>query len=253
MRFILALVACLCLAPAVQAEEIHVAAAISMKEALTDAAIAWKSQSGDDVQFAFGSSGAMSAQIRNSHGIDLFVSAAAKQMDDLQKDQMVDATSRRDIASNALVLVVPAGATFVPKQFVELTDPAIRKLAIGERRTVPAGEYAVTLLTNLKLVDAVRPKLVYGTNVRQVLLFVERGEADAGIVYATDARESGERVKVAVKADAKECPPIEYPAAVVTASDHAAAAQKFLDFLVSDAGQKILAARGFLPPAADKP
>jgi molybdate transport system substrate-binding protein len=247
------LLASLFLATAVQAEEIHVAAAISMKEALTDAATAWKTQSGNDVQFAFGSSGAMSAQIRNSHGIDLFVSAAAKQMDDLQKDEMVDEKSRRDIASNALVLVVPADAAHIPKTFSELADPAIHKLAIGERRTVPAGEYAITLLTNLKLADAVRSKLVYGTNVRQVLTFVERGEADAGIVYATDAKESGDRVKVAITADPKDCPPIEYPAAVVAKSDHAATAQQFLDFLGSDAGQKILAARGFLPPAAKKP
>ena len=253
MRFLLTLLASLSLASAVHAEEIRVAAAISMKEALTDAAAAWKTQSGNDVQFAFGSSGAMSAQIRNSHGIDLFVSAAAKQMDDLQKDQLIDVQSRRDIASNALVLVVPADATLVPRAFSELANPAIHRIAIGERRTVPAGEYAVTLLTNLKLVEAVRSKLVYGANVRQVLTYVERGEADAGIVYATDAREAGDHVKLAVTADGQECPPIEYPAAVVATSEHATAAQQFLAFLVSEAGQKILATRGFLPPAPNKP
>jgi molybdate transport system substrate-binding protein len=253
MRFFLTLVICLGLVPALHAEEIHVAAAISMKEALSDAAAAWKTQSGNDVQFAFGSSGAMSAQIRNSHGIDLFVSAAARQMDDLQKDLLIDAKSRRDIASNALVLVVPADAAHLPQHFAELANPAIHRIAIGERRTVPAGEYAVTLLTNLKLVEAVRAKLVYGANVRQVLMYVERGEADAGIVYATDAREAGDHVKVAVTAESSECPPIDYPAAVVAGSDHAQAAQQFLAFLASDTGQKILATRGFLPPVPNKP
>ncbi|HUO06709.1 MAG TPA: molybdate ABC transporter substrate-binding protein [Phycisphaerae bacterium] len=252
MRKIFAVIACVCMTAAAGAEEIRVAAAISMKEALTDAAEAYQKAGGDEVQFAFGSSGALSAQVRNSRNIDLFVSAAEQQMDDLQADKLIDAKSRRDIAANALVLVVPAGAAFVPTQFTQLADPGCRRIAIGERRTVPAGAYAITLLTNLKLAEAVRGKLVYGENVRQVLTYVERGEVDAGIVYATDAKESGGQVKVAVTADAKDCPRVEYPAAVVAGSDHAAGAQEFLDFLSSEAGQKILAARGFQPPAPER-
>jgi molybdate transport system substrate-binding protein len=252
MRRLFAVMLCLCITAAAGAEEIRVAAAISMKEALTDAAEAYKKTGGDEVQFAFGASGALVAQIRNSRNIDLFVSAAEKQMDDLDAANLIDTKSRRDIAANALVLVVPVGATFVPTQFSQLADPACKKIAIGERRTVPAGAYAITLLTNLKLADAVKGKLVYGDNVRQVLTYVERGEVDAGIVYATDAMESGGQVKVALTADAKDCPRIEYPAAVVAGSAHAAGAQKFLDFLSSEAGQKILAARGFQVPAPEK-
>src|SRR5262249_11318558 len=136
MKRILAAIVCLCIVGPAWAEQIRVAAAISMKEALTDAATAYKKAGGDDVEVAFGASGALVAQIRNSRNVDVFVSAAEKQMDDLQKDQLIDEKSRRDVASNALVLVVPADAKFVPKQFADLADPACKKLAIGERRTV---------------------------------------------------------------------------------------------------------------------
>src|SRR5206468_3357460 len=85
-------------APVANAEQICVAAAISMKEALTDVAAAFKDKTGNDIQFAFNSSGALVAQIRNSRTIDLFISAAEKQMDDLQKETLIDPQSRRDIA-----------------------------------------------------------------------------------------------------------------------------------------------------------
>ncbi|MGN6369925.1 MAG: molybdate ABC transporter substrate-binding protein [Phycisphaerae bacterium] len=248
MRLLATLLLSLCLAPAARADDIHVAAAISMKEALSDAAAAWQKQSGNTVQFAFGSSGAMSAQIRNSHTIDLFISAAEQQMNDLQNANLIDAPSRRNIASNTLVLVIPANAPHTPASFADLATPAFHHVAVGEPRTVPAGQYAAALLASLHLTDTLHPKLIYGANVRQVLMYVERGEANAGLVYATDALQSHGNVKVALAADPKDCSPILYPAALVAGNDHPAAALNFLNFLTSDPGQKIFAAHGFLHP-----
>jgi molybdate transport system substrate-binding protein len=250
MKRLLAGLLCLCLTMPVMAEQIRVAAAISMKETLADAATEFKAETGNDVQFAFGASGALAAQIKNSKNTDVFVSAADKQMNDLQAEKLIDADTRRVIATNELVLVVPTDSANVPAGFMALADATYKKIAVGEPRTVPAGDYAVQLLHTLKLFDAVKDRLVYGENVRQVLVYVERGEVDAGIVYSTDAKEAGGHVKVAATADPKDHSPINYPAAVIAGSEHAQTAAKFLDFLSSDAGKKILAAHGFIIPVA---
>ena len=247
MRSLIAALICLSMAGSVRGEEIRVAAAISMKETLTDVAAEFKAETGNEIRFAFGASGALATQIKNSGDVDLFVSAAAKQMDDLESEKKIDIASRRVIARNELVLVVPADAKNVPGSFSDLSKPDYKKISIGEPRAVPAGDYAMKLLTHLKLIDVLKDRLVYGTNVRQVLVFVERGEVDAGIVYATDAKEAGDHIKVAATADPQDHPPIEYPAAIIAGSAHAESAQRFLDFLSSDAGKKILAAHGFLP------
>jgi molybdate transport system substrate-binding protein len=247
MRYLLCVLICLFIGGHVMADEIRVAAAISMKEALTDAAREFTAQTNNTVQFAFGASGELETQVKNSGNVDVFISAAAKQMDDLQEAKLIDAESRRVVAKNELVLVVPADAKNVPTDFGQLKDAAYKKIAVGEPKSVPAGDYAEKLLTTLKLMEAVKGRLVYGANVRQVLVFVERGEVDAGIVYATDAAQAGEHVKVAAKADPADHPPIEYPAAAIAGSTHAATAAKFLAFLSSHMGEKILVAHGFLP------
>jgi molybdate transport system substrate-binding protein len=231
-----------------RADEITVAAAISLRDALTDVARQYKADTGHDVTFTFGSSGQLMAQVRNGAPIDVFISAAERQMAELARGGLVDDRTRRAVAGNALVLVVPAGAKSPPESFQELADARHKRIALGDPRTVPAGEYAAQVLEALKLADAVRDRAVYGVNVRQVLDYVERGEVAAGIVYATDARASGAKVRVVERADAATHAPIVYPAGVVSASKRADAARRFLDYLSGEAAQKILAARGFVPP-----
>jgi molybdate transport system substrate-binding protein len=158
-----------------------------------------------------------------------------------------DAASRVVIASNQLVLIVPADAAEPIAGFSELADAHVKRIAIGQPRTVPAGEYAAQVLRKLNLFDAVRERLIYGTNVRQVLDYVRRSEVDAGVVYATDAMVEP-KVKVVATAEASLHDPIVYPAVIIPRrKGNEPGARKFLEHLQSEAAQKVLRARGFAP------
>lgn len=236
----------LMLASAARAETIRVSVAISLKEAVTEIAQAYQADHpGDEVTFAFGSSGQLATQIKNGAEVDLFISAAAKQVDDLAKEGMVESASQV-IAQNHLVLIVPAGAANPPTSFEDLSNAAVKKVAIGEPKTVPAGDYAMQVLTALGVTGELKERLVYGTNVRQVLTYVEKSEVTAGIVYATDAQESGAKVKVVATAKPETHQPIVYPAAIVKASKHHDAAARFLSYLKTDRATKILMDKGFV-------
>ena len=149
------------------------------------------------------------------------------------------------------MLVVPAHASKSPTGFAALADPATGKIAVGEPKTVPAGKYAAQVLKAMSLDTAVADRLVYGANVRQVLTYVEKGEVAAGVVYLTDARESGDKVKVVATAEASTHEPIVYPAVVISSSRHTDAAKKFLDHLTTEKAQAVLAARGFKKPTKE--
>jgi molybdate transport system substrate-binding protein len=113
---------------------------------------------------------------------------------------------------------------------------------------VPAGQYAEQALTRAGVADALRDKLVLGSNVRQVLDYVERGEVSAGLVYATDARAAGDKVRVACAVDPADHEPIVYPAAIVKASAKRPAAARFLAYVKSEKGRAQLKEFGFAPP-----
>ncbi len=150
------------------------------------------------------------------------------------------------VVDNALVLIVPAAATAGPTSLADLAgDPG--KVAAGDPKSVPAGHYAQQTLAALRLAV---PQRVLAQNVRQVLTYVEHGDVAAGLVYATDAKQAGDKVRVVATAPADTHDPIEYPAVTVAASAHAAAAGRFLDYLATPAARAVFAAHGFtLPPA----
>jgi molybdate transport system substrate-binding protein len=250
-RFIL--VATLLLSAIVHAQTLAVSVAISMKEALGDAAKSYQDQTGQQVALTFGSSGQLEAQIKTGAPVDLFISAANKQVDDLIKLGLADPATRQVIAGNDLALVVPPDAKGAVTNFDDLKDPSVGKIAIGEPKTVPAGQYAMQTLTAMKLYDAVSGRLVFGSNVRQVLDYVQRGEVAAGIVYSTDAKQAGKKVKVVAVAAPSTHEPIVYPAVVIQNSRSKEAAGKFLAYLQSPAGQAILAARGFTAASSPPP
>jgi molybdate transport system substrate-binding protein len=259
MRALLVCASCCLIATALvarpdRAETINVAAAISLKESLQEIARAYAADTGDRVEFTFGASGQLMAQIKNGAPIDAFISAANKQVDDLDKAGLIDAKTRRVVAGNSLVLIVPADAPAGLSNFKGLADDRIRRLAIGEPRTVPVGQYAQQVLRKLELEQRLSDggRLVYGSNVRQVLDYVERGEVGAGIVYATDAREAGDaKVKVVATADPTTHEPIVYPGVLVKTSRKREAAVRFLDYLGSDKARKVFEAKGFAPAQAD--
>jgi molybdate transport system substrate-binding protein len=187
------------------------------------------------------------AQVGNGAPIDAFISAADKQVDALIEKGHLDKATRRVVAGNRLVLIVPADAKSAPALFKDLADAKHRRVAVGEPKTVPAGQCATQVLEKLGVADALAGRLVYGANVRQVLDYVTRGEVAAGIVYATDAKAAGDdKVRVVATADPEMHDPIVYPAAVVTKSGKRQAAARFLDFLGGDTARQILEDRGFL-------
>jgi molybdate transport system substrate-binding protein len=185
--------------------------------------------------FNFGGSGALAQQIESGAPADVFLSAASKPMDQLASKGLILADTRRDLLHNQLVLIVSKDSS-QPSDFAGLAAGSVKLIALGEPASVPAGDYGRQVLEALHLWQAVQPKLVFAKDVRQVLSYVETGNAEAGIVYATDARES-DKVRVAATAPAGSHAPIVYPVAVVKDSRHVPAARGFAAFLAgSDAG-----------------
>lgn len=249
---LLALLTFLAATPA-WADTLNVSVAISLKEAVTEIAKAYEEKTGDKVELAFGSSGQLSAQIKSGLAVDVFISAAQKQVDDLAKDNLVLDKSQRIIAGNALVLITPKDAKFPLTDFKGLADPALGRVAMGEPKTVPAGQYAAQALKSMQLTDAVKDRIVYGANVRQVLTYVEMGEVNAGIVYLTDAKESGDKVKVIATAPPTTHEPIIYPGVVIKTGKHPAQAAKFLEFFADPKATQILTVKGFTVKAPEPP
>jgi len=228
------------------AETINIAAAISMKEALVDAEVAFSKETGDDVEFSFGASGVLLTQIKNGAPIDGFISAAAEQVDALDKAQLTVAGTRRVVAMNALVMIVPAASKLRLTSIKDIARDDVKKIAVGQPKSVPAGQYAMQTLASLKLDTAVGGKIVNGANVRQVLDYVQRGEVDAGFVYATDAQQIGDRVKIIATAPADSHDPIVYPGVLIASSKKQALTGKFFTFLASRQGRQILERHGFI-------
>jgi len=191
--------------------------------------------------FNYGASGTLAEQIRNGAPADVFLSAGTGPMDKLVAADLVNRP--QPLLYNTVVLVAPKDSA-KPASFSDLSDPAVRLLAIGDPSSVPAGDYARQSLEHLGLMDAVRPKLVLAKDVRQVLAYVESGNADAGIVYATDARTS-QRVRVVATAPPDSHKPVVYPAAVVKASAHTTEAHVFLQFLSSPEAVRVFTEHGF--------
>ncbi|MBV9772829.1 MAG: molybdate ABC transporter substrate-binding protein [Gemmatimonadetes bacterium] len=230
-----------------------VSAAASLREVMTATAERYRAgHPGVRVRLNFGASGALRQQIEHGAAVDVFVSASEGQMDALAKRGLVDARSRRILAGNELVLVVPAGVPPKVKGFAELASPTVGRVAVGAPGSVPAGEYAEETFRSLGIADAVARKTVYAQNVRQVLTYVESGNVDAGVVYRTDALAS-DRVRVVAPAPPGSHRPVVYPVAVVSASGHPREAQALVAYLTGPAGRAELLRRGFRVGASPAP
>lgn len=225
--------------------ELHVAAAASLTDAMKELAAMYEKDN-PDVKFVFnfGSSGALQQAIENGGETDLFFSAAQKQMDALEKSGNLAEGTRKNLLRNEVVLIVPKVDAKPIKSFEELTGDNIQRVALGEPKGVPVGQYSEEILTNLNILDAVKAKAVYGSDVRQVLSWVETGDADCGIVYATDAAVS-DKVNVVATAPENSHKPVIYPAAVIKDTKKLDAAKKFLDFVSTDAAKKVFEKYGF--------
>ena len=245
IRILVWMTSSLLLAVPVYGEPITVSAAVSMKESLTQIGNAYQASGGDPLTFNFDASGKLAAQIKEGAPVDVFISADDEQMDKLAAAQKINTATRRIVVNNTLVLIASTDEKKPPKNFKDLSEQQDRKIAIGEPRTVPAGHYAMQVLKNLQLDQTLAPRLVLGESVRQVLTYVKQDEVWAGIVYATDAKQAGQTVKVIAVADPAMHDTIEYPAAVVAGSPHSVAAGKFIDYLMTDPAKAIFISHGF--------
>lgn len=230
-------------------EPLVVSAASSLRDALTELSAAFEVEHpGVEVAHNFGGSGSLKQQIRQGAGVDVFVAAAERDLDELMAQGRVDASTLRIVAGNELVLVARPAARGI-RGFEDLAGPAVERVSLGAPGSVPAGEYARQVLERLGLWERVAPRAVLAANVRQVLAYVERGEVDAGLVYRTDALASTD-VRVVATAPPDSHAPIRYPAAAVADSRHPELARRYLDFLAGPAAQEVLRRHGFSPAAA---
>jgi len=209
-----------------------ISAAISLKEPLQAIAQNYEqSHPSERVVCNFGASGTLQRQIEQGAPVDIFISAGEPQMDALERQKLLLPGTRRDLLTNQMALIVPAESHKVTG-FADLRQSTVRKIAVGNPQIVPAGTYAIQVLKSLDLLPAIEPKLVYSTDVRQALAYVETGNADAGLVYVTDAKISP-AVRVVAIAPGDSHLPILYPVALLTNSKSPEAARSLLDALES--------------------
>jgi molybdate transport system substrate-binding protein len=230
------------------AEPLTIFAAASLREALDAVNVAWAATGKPAARISYAGSGALARQIEQGAPADLFISASDDWMDLLSARRAIRAETRREILTNRLVIIANRHSarllTPEPGMRAELLHIG-GKLVIGDEKSVPAGTYAKAALERLGIWTDLQPHLVRVGNVRMALALVARGEADTGVVYASDAL-AEPRVKVIGTIPPALHPPIRYPAAV-TGRGFERGATGFLDFLTGPAARTIFARFGFAP------
>ena len=225
--------------------ELAISAAASLTDALTDLKKAYEKEN-DSVELSlnFGSSRKLATQIEQGAPADLFLSASSEDVERLKEKELVIDSSIVNFTENSLVLIANKFEAKRVSSFEQLVTEDFGHLSIGEPDTVPAGRYTKEVLDHLQIWLPLQNKLVMGSDVRQVLTHVEMGNAEYGIVYASDAFIS-DKVTVVAEADPSMHSPIVYPGAVVKDTEHPDEAHDFLDFVASEKGRAILQKYGF--------
>ncbi len=241
-------------APADETVELYVFAAASMTETLNQIAELYKEVAPNvTLVYTFDSSGTLKTQIEQGANCDLFISAAQKQMNQLDVTNttvntdgldFVASDSRIDLLENKVVLVVPEGNPAGIQTFEDVGTDKLTLIALGNS-DVPVGQYSEEIFTNMGIWDSLNAdgKITFGTNVKEVTSQVTAGAVDCGVVYATDAYSAG--LSPVDEAPEGSCTPIVYPAAVMKNSAHSAEAQAFLDYLTTDAAVAVFTSVGF--------
>jgi len=223
-----------------------ISAASSLTDVMNEISTMYKKKAPNvTIAYNFGASGALQTQIEQGAPADIFMSAAVKQMDALSKDGLVVEETRKDLLENEVVLIVPKNSTKGIKSFDDVITDKVSKIALGEPKAVPVGQYSEDIFTSLKTLDKVKAKAVYGSDVRQVLTWVASGEVDCGIVYSTDAKTSKD-VTVIAQAPANSHKPVTYPVAVIKSSKNQDASKSFLDFLSTKEATAVFEKYGFV-------
>jgi molybdate transport system substrate-binding protein len=226
------------------ATEIQVYAAASLTDVLTEIGEQYQKQTGDQLVFNFGASSVLARQIEEGAPADIFFSADEAKMDSLAKKKLIVSETRKSLLSNILVIVVPEDSKLKISSSKDLGNVK-GYITIAEPKTVPAGIYAKEYLNKIGIWSKIIDHLVPTENVRAALLAVELGNADAGIVYRTDA-EISKKTKVAFEVPLQEGPKISYPVAVISGSKNIEAAKNALSYIESDAALVVFKKHRFL-------
>jgi molybdate transport system substrate-binding protein len=232
------------------AQALTVSAASSLKGALTEIGAAFDAANNCKTTFNFDASGTLEKQIEAGAPVDVFASAAKKQVTALTDKSLADAASVKIFASNEIVLIVPANSTLNITKFEDLANADVKKIAYGDPAVAPHGVAAEEILNKLGIFATVKPKVIYASNVSQALTYVTSGEVDAGIVFATEAKSAGDKVKVVATSDPNWHSAIAYPICLVSDSKVKTLGQAFIDYVNGADGQVVLAKYGFLPAPA---
>jgi molybdate transport system substrate-binding protein len=254
LRIFVALVAFATLTIRVSAKnfDLTVYAAASLSDALKELGHRFETQHGVHVQFNLAGSNQLARQIKEGAPADVFFSADELKMDDLAKSELIENDTRRSLLSNTLVLIVNAKNPALLNQINDLGGNAIKKIALAQTDTVPAGVYSKKYLVSIGLWPAVQPKVIETENVRAALAAVATDNVDAGIVYKTDALISKD-VRVAVEVSAQDGPKISYPVAVVKQAAHEAVAREFVKYLTSSDALSVFRRFGFTTESQPNP
>lgn len=230
---------------AAMAQDLVVFAAASLKNALDEINTQWKTSG---VKSSYAASSALARQIEAGAPADLFISADLDWMDYLDQKKLLKPGTRSNLLGNAIVLVAPADSkasvTIAPGFDLAGLLGKDGRLAMADTNAVPAGKYGKAALEALKVWPSVQGRVAQAENVRAALALVGRGEAPAGIVYATDAAADAKNVRVLGAFPANSHPPIVYPAAITASSTHAQA-QAYLAFLRGPAAKAVFEKAGF--------
>lgn len=235
--------------------ELIVFAAASMTETLTEIAEMYKEVKPNvTIVYTFDSSGTLKTQIQEGADCDIFISAAQKQMNQL--DSTADASvntegldfvlqgTRFDLVENKVVLAVPDDNPADIQSYEDLGTDKLNLICLGND-DVPVGAYSTEILTNLGIMEQLesQSKITYGSNVKEVTTQVKEASVDCGIIYATDAFSA--ELTVVDEAEEGQCNQVIYPAAVLNISQNQEEAQAFLDYLLTDECAKVFEAVGF--------
>lgn len=230
-------------APAEPSVELNISAAASLKEAMADIQTEFsKVKPNVTLTVNFGASGSLQQQIEQGAPCDIFISAGQSQMKALDDKFLLLENTKKDLVKNDLVLVGPKDTTLTGLS--DLTGDKVKKIAVGEPASVPAGKYADEVFIKLGIKDAVVSKLVFAKDVKEVLAWSTSGNAEAGFVYKSDAL-SNKDVKVIETIAEDKHSPITYPVGIIKASKNPDVAKAFEDFLFTDTCKKIFEKYGY--------
>lgn len=225
--------------------EINISAAVSLKDALEEIEKNYEAKNPNvKLIYNLGASGSLEQQIEQGAPADIFMSAAPKQMNDLEAKNLVNKSTRKNLVENKLVIIVPKASNLNISKYEDLTKEEVQKVSIGETALVPAGQYAQEVLKKLGIWDKVEAKTVLAKDVRTVLTYVETGNVEAGIVYRTDAL-SSDKVKIVATAPEGSHQPIVYPVAILSGTKQQQAAEEFLTYLSTPECKAIFEKYGF--------